>query len=103
MFFVTERNDKITRPYILNVGCLDTSSGRTYKEGDSWTTADGCRRCQCVTGAVTCTGCQRVSCNNPDMSDCCPKCDGMLQNCYQKKYRSATIVFFVLFKHEDNK
>ena len=58
------------------IGCKDEVSSRTYREGDTWVTADGCSRCQCMAGASKCSGCPRVKCAHPDISGCCPTCAG---------------------------
>lgn len=60
--------------------CL-TSSGRRYKEGDSW--HDGCRDCYCHSGREMCVliSCPVPTCSHPVVKpdQCCPTCEGMSQ------------------------
>ncbi|XP_067949762.1 kielin/chordin-like protein [Watersipora subatra] len=72
------------------IGCKDLTSGLAYREGESWLSADGCNRCQCVAGVSKCSTCSRVDCAHPDVSGCCPKCDGCS---YEEKVFADQTVF----------
>merc|ERR1712055_792137 len=56
------------RKYLIETGksCTD-KTGAVYKDGESWTCADGCNRCRCSNGVVTST---RMRCNRVEGNPC---------------------------------